>query len=127
LLDSSRELNAVKYFKRMSKIFYDHLIVLEKVEIEIKNTTDFPDEKEELWKLVDEIVHHRILGSILDYLPYEHHEEFLTKFHQAPHDEGHIAYLNEKIENNIEEVIAEEIKKLEKEILQEITKEAKSG
>ena len=104
----------------MSKIFYDHLIILTEVETEIKNVTESPEEKEELWKLVDDIIHHRVLGSILDALPRQHHEEFLTKFHEAPHDERHIEYLNEKIENGIEELISKEIKAIEIEIIAEI-------
>ncbi|KKR30581.1 hypothetical protein A2715_00155 [Candidatus Woesebacteria bacterium RIFCSPHIGHO2_01_FULL_39_32] len=106
----------------MSNIFYDHLIILTEVETEIKNVTESPEEKEELWNLVDEIIHHRILGLILDALPREHHEEFLIRFHQAPHDERHLKYLNEKTEKDIEEVIREEIKMLEKEILEQIRK-----
>ena len=104
----------------MSKIFYDHLVILEEVDTEIKSIAEFPEEKEELWKLVDEIVHHRVMISILDKLPIEHHEEFLTRFHEAPHHDSHIDFLNDKLEENIENIIKKEIKSLEVELLQEI-------
>lgn len=107
----------------MSKIFYDHLIVLEEVEAEIKKTAETSEEREELWQLVDEIIHHRVLGSILDKLPGEHHGEFLEKFHKAPHDESLIDYLKEKIGENIEEVIRQEMGDLAYEILEEIRKD----
>lgn len=109
----------------MSKIFYDHLIVLEEVETEIKNIAQSPEEKEELWKLVDDIVHHRVMISILNKLPIEYHDEFLTRFREAPHHDSHIDFLNDKIatgpeEEDIEEIIKREVKTLEKELLQEI-------
>ena len=50
----------------MSKIFYDHLITLEEVDIEIRAISQTPDEKEELWKLIDEIVNHRMMITILE-------------------------------------------------------------
>ena len=104
----------------MSKLFYDHLIILEEVESEIKKSAETEEERHELWQLVDEIVHSKVLESILDKLPGEHHEEFLDKFHKAPYDEGIIDFLKEKIGENIEEIIRAEIGDLAFEILQEI-------
>lgn len=104
----------------MSSIFYDHLIVFEEIDIVIKKTTQTKEEQEELWNLVDEIIHHRVVARILDHLPQEHHEEFLDKFHKRPHDEGLITYLNEKTQNDIESEIKSEIDTLKKEILKEI-------
>jgi len=103
----------------MSKIFYDHLVILESVETEIKSVSQTFEEKGELWKLVDDIVHHRIMISILDHLPLSHHEEFLSKFHTSPHDQSHMYFLKEKIED-IEDIIKSEVKKLENELLSEI-------
>ena len=89
----------------MSRIFYDYLISLEKIEIEIKKTVELPEEREELWQIVDEILHHRIISVILDKLPQEHHLEFLENFHSAPHAESHINYLSERVVEDIEELI----------------------
>lgn len=104
----------------MSKIFYDHLIVLEEVEDEITSSSKTHEEREELWGIVDDIIHHRVLGKILDHLPSEHHEDFMDRFHKKPHDERLIDYLNEKIEENVEEIIKQEIGNLAFELLQEI-------
>ncbi|OGM20318.1 hypothetical protein A2714_04705 [Candidatus Woesebacteria bacterium RIFCSPHIGHO2_01_FULL_38_9] len=104
----------------MSHIFYDHLIILEEVEIEVKNIASSSEEREELWKLIDEIIHHRVLESIFDILPREHHEEFLTKFHEAPYHEELFNYLKEKTQQDVEKVLSEKIQALEKEILKEI-------
>ena len=93
----------------MSKLFFDHLVVLEEVEAEIKNVAETKEERDELWDLVDGMVHHRVLDTILDNLHHSHHEEFLDKFHKAPHDESLIDYLNEKIGKNIEEIIKAEV------------------
>lgn len=104
----------------MSKLFYDHLIVFEEIEREIGLIAQTPEEKEELWRIVDEIVHHKALGCILDRLPKNLHQEFLEKFHATPHDEALLEYLREKIGQDIEEMIRKELKKFEKEILQEV-------
>ncbi len=103
----------------MSKIYYDHLIVLDEVEAEIKKAAKSPEEKEELWKVVDEMVHHRVMGVVLDKLPRELHEEFLDKFHKGPHDENLLTYLQEKIGENVEELIRREIGNLAYELLQD--------
>jgi hypothetical protein len=104
----------------MSKLFFDQLIVLDDVESEIKKVAKSPEEREELWGLVDEMIHHRVLGCILDKLPRESHEEFLGKYHAAPHDEGLFGYLKEKIGDNVEELIQTEIGGLAYELLEEI-------
>jgi len=106
----------------MSKIFYDHLINFEEIEIVIRNSSGSSEEKEELWKVVDEIVHHRILGSIFDRLPLHHHQDFLERFHKSPGDESHLSYLQEKIEDDIEAIIKKEMEDLKSEILKDIKK-----
>jgi len=102
----------------MSKIFYDRLIVLEEIEAEVKKIAKTREEKEELWKEVDELVHHRVLGCILDKLPEKNHQEFLEKFHKAPYDEGLIPFLAERIGQDIEDFLKLEMGKLKTELLQ---------
>jgi len=104
----------------MSKIFYDHLVVLEEVDIEIKNISQSTEERDELWELVDNIVNHRLMISILDKLPMEYHNDFLSKFYDAPHEDAHLTYLNEKMEERVEALVAREVEILKKELLQEI-------
>src|SRR3989344_1767843 len=106
----------------MSKLYYDHLTVLDEVEAVIKRAAKTQEEKEELWKVVDETLHHRVMGKVLDKLPREHHEEFLDKFHASPHDENLLTYLQEKIGENVEELIRQEIGNLAYELLQDLKK-----
>jgi hypothetical protein len=104
----------------MSKLFFDHLISFEEVNLEITKSASSKEEQEELWQLVDEMIHHRVLGYILGKLSQESHEEFLTKFHSAPYDEGLFDYLKEKIGQNVEELVRQELGSLAFEILEEI-------
>lgn len=106
----------------MSTVFYDYLIILDEVDAEIKASAKTKEEKEELWQIVDEIIHHRVMDVILSRLPRESHEEFLEKFTQSPHDKKLISYLREKIKDDVEKIIHEEIAELKKEILSEIHK-----
>lgn len=104
----------------MSKLFFDQLVVLDDLDGEIKKVAKSKEEKEELWQLVDEMVHHRVLGCVLDALPRRHHDEFLERFHKAPHDESLMDYLREKVGENIDELIRQEIGGLAFELLEEI-------
>lgn len=102
----------------MSKIFYDHLIDLSHVEKEIKKHVKDPAEREELYHLIDEIVHHRVVGCILDKLPETHHKEFLTRFSTKPHDTNILKYLSDKVAVDVEYFIREETVMLGTELLQ---------
>ena len=104
----------------MSKIFYDDLIDLSKVERKIRKIAKTEEERSELWKVVDEIVHHRVMGCILGKLPGKDHGEFLEKFHERPHDEGLFDYLKDKAKEDIKFFIKEEAIKLGFELLDEL-------
>ncbi len=93
---------------------------LQKLEKIINNSAKTTEEKEELWKVVEEIVHHKILGCILDNLDKKHHEEFLNKFSTTPFNENLIEYLEEKSDNKITNKIKIAIEQIESEILNEI-------
>lgn len=104
----------------MSKLFFDHLLRLDDLDRKIKKITSTQEEREELWHLVDEIIHHKAMGCVLDRLPKENHEEFLEMFHKAPHDEEYLfGYLKKKIGDNIEEVLREELGNVTYEILED--------
>lgn len=106
----------------MSKIFYDHLIYLEEVEVFVKKTARDLGEREELWGLVDEIIHHKVFDMILGKLPRENHEEFMEMFHKCPYDETYImTYLKKKADPNIADYIKNGLKDLGKEILDSIS------
>ena len=104
----------------MSKLFYDHLIILEELDHHIRRATETPEEKEELWNIVDEIIHHRVIGCVLNKLSEEDHYEFLEKFHQTPHDTKLISYVNLRIDDDIEEAIRDEIENIKEELLEEM-------
>ena len=101
----------------MSIIFYDRLIAISSLDKKIKKLTESSDERQEMWQMVEEIIHHKILGCCLDHLPKEHHNEFLDMFHKAPHDEKLLKYLSEKSKTNMKKVIKQEIKQLTKDLL----------
>lgn len=104
----------------MSKIFYDHLVAREEVTAELDKTEISLEERTELVSIIDETLHHHVLNTILAHLPAEKHEEFLKKFHQAPHDEKLLDYLKKEAKLDIEEKIREDTKKVKAELLAEI-------
>jgi hypothetical protein len=101
----------------MSIIFYDHLTVIQGLDKKIKKISSSNDEEQELWKLVEEIIHTKVFDCCLGNLPEDNHDEFLKMFFKKPHDKGIIKYLNEKIGKDVEKMIKNEMKKLSKELL----------
>ncbi len=101
----------------MSKVFYDDMASFEKLEKCIKKIARTKEEREELESLVDEIMHHRVLGCILDRLPADHHKDFLERFKNAPHDESLFDYLGERIADDVKAFIRAELLLLGTELL----------
>lgn len=101
----------------MSKVYYDHLLAFDEIEKVVKKYAKTQEEKEELWGLIDEIIHHKALGFVLDNLDKKHHEEFLEIFHKCPHDEIVIfSYLKEKTNLEIERQMQDHFKNIVDEI-----------
>ena len=103
----------------MSKVFYDRLIILDELEREVNRTALSPSEKEELWQMIDEIIHHRVLGCVMDNLPSHHHHDFLTRFHDAPHNDALFVYLTEKTGKDAVKLLKGEIAAVADELLGE--------
>lgn len=104
----------------MSKVFYDELVVLDHIEKEVNSVAKSKEEKEELWSIIDEYVHHKVIGKILHKLPSEHHEEFLKNFIDEPHSANHFKYLAEKIKEDVEEFLRLELYQIGEELLSSI-------
>ena len=83
----------------MSKIFYDHLILIEEIIPQLEPLDS--ESRDELIGIIDATFHHQILDLILTHLPKIHHEDFLTRFHSTPHDEALLDYLEARIDKNI--------------------------
>lgn len=110
----------------MSKLFYDHLVLLDDVFAEVEVLEIDVHDKKEIKKMIDEIIHHRVLTRILDMLPTPHHEEFLDRFYKAPSDVRHLKFLQEKIDRDIHHELAKLSEELKSEVRQEIKKHRKN-
>lgn len=106
----------------MSILFYDHLIVVKNLDKKIKKVASSNEEMQEIWNLIDELLHTKVFECCLGNLPEEHHKEFLEKFHKAPHDKELLDYLTSKIGKDVRAIIKSEIKTLKKEILSDLKK-----
>ena len=101
----------------MSKLFYDHLIDFSELEKLVKKHVKDEESRHEIYQLIDEIVHHKVVGCILDRLPKDHHKEFLDHVHKHAHDEGIIDYLKERLSEDVEEFVRHEVYALGTELL----------
>jgi hypothetical protein len=106
----------------MSKIFYDHLVIREEIDFELNRYHISAVEKDEIIDIIDQTLHHHILNVILNYLPKDKHDEFITKFHSSPGDETLIEYLKIHAHPEIETEIKKQAAKVKKEILADIKK-----
>lgn len=106
----------------MSKIWYDHLVVIEEITSHLDQFEVDPEEKQELIDLIDQTLHHHVLNVLLNHLPNEHHYEFIASFHTNPADEKLLDYIKSKVQVNIEEEVRKQATRIKKEILNEIKK-----
>ena len=104
----------------MGKIFYDNLVKLTKVEEHINKIADTNEEKQEMWAIVDSIVHHKMMDTILQNLREELHQEFVEKFSKSPHDESHFDYLTKHIGQDVRTFLRFELERLTVVILEEL-------
>lgn len=109
----------------MSKVFFDHLVDFGKIEKRIKKIAQTQEEREELYHLIDDILHHRVLGCIFEELPEKDHKEFVSKLKSHPHDKGLLDYLQGKISRDIREFLKFEIHSLATELLELIASSTK--
>lgn len=105
----------------MTKLFWDHLIAIEEIEMKIDEHGLVKEEKFKLLQIVRQTFDAKILEGVLSNLPTEKHKHFLDKFHQAPHHPKLLEFLKEEVED-IEEKISQLAKNLKKEILEELAK-----
>ena len=111
----------------MSKIFYDHLSDMSHIEKRIKKFAKTEGERHELFKLVDDIMHHKVMTKVLDELPSEHHPEFLDKFSKHPHDHRLLEYLGAKIAGDVVALIKAEINFVAEEIIHILDQKAEAA
>ena len=107
----------------MSKLFYDHLLIINEVSAELEGLD--PKERSDLLAIIDETLHNHVLDVILTHLPKEHHEAFLDRFHKAPHDKTLLTYLREKTTVNIEAAITKRVKEVKRQTLTAINRARK--
>lgn len=76
-----------------TRLFYSHLVdISDLLEILEKfNLTDI--ERDEIYTILDDILHHRIMEQLLSSLPSDHHATFLDRFASDPGDRELIEFL----------------------------------
>lgn len=104
----------------MSKLFYDHLIIIEEVAAVLAGHNLTDKEREEILDIIDQTMHQEILDTILQHLPTRHHETFLVHFHAAPNDKKILDFLKENSSVDIEKKILKTANSVKKKVLKEI-------
>jgi hypothetical protein len=103
-----------------TKIFYDHLLLIEEIEITLATHQITREECEEILHIVDKAMHSEILHKILHHLPHPYHEKFLVHFHATPHDKSLMTFLKEHTIVDIEKEILSAANAVKKKIIKEI-------
>jgi hypothetical protein len=104
----------------MTKLFYDHLIIIEEVVALFEQHGIGTAERRQLLSLIDTTMHQEILTTILTLLPRKHHEEFLIRFHAAPHDASLLVYLKDRSVVDVEKEILKAANNVKKTLIKEI-------
>lgn len=103
-----------------TKLFYSDLVKLDDLHQELDNFGLSDEEKDEIYDLLDDIFHHRLLDSLLDILPPSHHQEFLDRFAGSPHDPVLLEYLKQHATSDPEASILTTFAVVKREILFDI-------
>lgn len=106
----------------MSKLFFDHLVIREEIDIEFSHFNLTSEERDELVEIVDQTLTSHVLNVVLNHLPKDKHSEFVSRFHAAPHDVQLLEYLKMHAHPQIEEEIKKHAAKIKKDILNEVKK-----
>jgi hypothetical protein len=104
----------------MSKLFYDHLIVIEEIIAVLDAHKLKPKDRAKILELMDATLQNEILDVIFTYLPRANHEEFLEKFHATPHDSRLMQYLKDNSPINMELAILDRANKTKRKFLKEV-------
>lgn len=109
----------------MSKLFYDHLIVIEEVTLVFDEEGLTKQEQKELLQFIDETIEHEILNLILTHLPKENHDVFFAKLARAPYDPAILAFLQEHMTIDIQDAILTQANAVKRAVVREIKKAKK--
>ncbi|MBI2404816.1 hypothetical protein HYV22_01400 [Candidatus Gottesmanbacteria bacterium] len=104
----------------MAKIFYDHLVAIDELVIELDSLDAVA--RQEIINLMDETLHHHVLDTILTHLPQEHHTAFLERFHRSPHDPELLIFLKQYMVIDIENEIRKTSQKIKRNLLSAVKK-----
>lgn len=92
-------------------VFYDHLINIHDLHIELDRYELSTEERNELMKLADSAVHHEVFDLLMIELPEEHKVVFLERFATDPSDpelmefiKSHIPQAEDKIKARSDKV-----------------------
>jgi hypothetical protein len=108
------------------KTFFHHLTLVDDIYTELDGFEMDPEDKTEIVELIHQIVHHHSLNVILNHLPREYHEVFLTSFKENPEDDKHWQLLRSQIKEDLEAAIKTQAEKIKKEILLEVKRSKRS-
>lgn len=106
----------------MTKLFYDHLIIIEEVVAVLDEHKLHARDKAKILELVDQTLQHEILDVIFTYLPEAKHREFLALFHASPADTKLLQYLKDNSVINMELAILDRANKTKRKLLKEVKK-----
>ncbi|MBI1863060.1 hypothetical protein HYS00_03000 [Candidatus Microgenomates bacterium] len=105
----------------MNKYFYDHLIQIESLYVELDALKLSPSEKAELSALIESQIHHTVLDLILSNLGEEDKKLFLLHHANNNHDEVW-SLLNKRIDTVENKIVTtvEDLKKMLHEDIREV-------
>jgi len=113
------QISRIRLKTPIKKVFWDKLIEMDDIQIQIDQYGLAQKEKTELLKVVYQTIDIRILDVILSSLPKEKHQSFLDKLTKTPQHHKLLKFLKENVED-IEDKIKDLTKEVKKEIIEKL-------
>lgn len=93
----------------MSLLFYDRWLSLDKLERKVRKLVGKNEDFDEICQVIDEIIQHRIIISILKALPREHHRDFALILAKNPTGEEVLDFLKARMKEDAMKVVKEAV------------------
>lgn len=104
----------------MATVFYDHLIDWKMLDEAIRSAGIDGQERLDVHAHAEHVLHIEVLRIFITHLPRELHEEFLIRFHSAPHDTAHLHFVVSHSTTDVETAVKEKTKLLIQEIIRDL-------
>lgn len=103
------------------KVFYSHLLVkYGELTATVESLEISRSEKSKALELINQTIHHEVIGAILDHIDERHHRKILTRIAAAPDDPTVLDLVNRLAADDIETALRKRIAAMHLDLMEDL-------